>query len=506
MLRVVVFSYLWRHKNTFPMKKKAILLLLIAALCTAAFAQTDQDPETDPVITNRISQWQDLKFGFMMHWGIYAQWGVVESWSICNEPWINRDGADYYQYKTDYQNLNKTFNPKNFHPEKWAEAAKNAGMKYVVFTTKHHDGFCMFDTKETSYSTVDPSCPFSKNPKADITGEVVKAFREKGFWTGLYFSKPDWHCDDYWAHEWATPDRNVNYDPTVMPERFEKYKQFTHRQIRELTHNYSDIDILWLDGGWVRPEWSVNDETRPWLGCQGYIQDIDMPAVADIARENNPDLIIVDRSVGGKYENYQTPEQQVPDSLLPYPWETCMSMGDSWSYVANDNYKSTNKLIHLLCDIVAKGGNFLLNVGPDADGNLPDTALLRMKEIGEWMQVNGGAIYGTRPIYPYTYGKFRFTQKGDKVYAIFLLDEQESPAPNLYWFDSKGMPELKTGTINILGSNKTATLSLKSGTKDLDYYSPTYQIEIPNEYLIDAPHAVVFEMKRGKAVITSQQY
>ena len=453
------------------MNKKAILFALLSIIYTLSFAQTDdQLPETNPVITNRISQWQDLKFGFMMHWGIYAQWEVVESWSICNEPWINRNGADYYQYKTD---------------SKWAEAAKNAGMKYVVFTTKHHDGFCMFDTKETSYSTVDPSCPFSKNPKADITGEVVKAFRGKGFWTGLYFSKPDWHCGDYWAHEWATPDRNVNYDPTAMPERFEKYKQFTHRQIRELTHNYGDIDILWLDGGWVRPEWSVNEETRPWLGCQGYIQDIDMPKVAEIARENNPDLIIVDRSVGGKYENYQTPEQQVPDSLLPYPWETCMSMGNSWSYVSTDTYKSTNKLIHLLCDIVAKGGNFLLNVGPDADGNLPDTALLRMKEIGEWMQVNGEAIYGTRPLYPFTYGKFRFTQKGDKVYGIFLLDEQERPVPETYWFDGKGM-NLKTGKIKVLGSKKKASLCREADGR--------YRIDFPNTF--EMPHAVVFEMQK----------
>ena len=132
--------------------KKRLFTVLLCLVCMMAFAQTDdQLPETDPVIANRISQWQDLKFGFMMHWGMYSQWEVVESWSICNEPWINRNGADYYQYKTDYQNLNKTFNPKSFDPSKWAQAAFDAGMKYVVFTTKHHDGFCMFDTKETAH-------------------------------------------------------------------------------------------------------------------------------------------------------------------------------------------------------------------------------------------------------------------------------------------------------------------------------------------------------------------
>ncbi len=209
-----------------------------------------------------------------------------------------------------------------------------------------------------------------------------------------------------------------------------------------------------------------------------------MEEVDSIARENNPDLIIVDRSVGGKYENYQTPEQQVPDSLLPYPWETCMSMGNSWSYVSTDTYKSTNKLIHLLCDIVAKGGNFLLNVGPDADGNLPDTALLRMMEIGEWMQVNGEAIYGTRPIYPFTYGKFRFTQKDNKVYGIFLLDEQENPVPDTYWFEANDI-KLKTGKIKVLGSKKKASLCREADGR--------YRIDFPNSF--EMPHAVVFEMQ-----------
>ncbi len=464
------------------MKRILPICLLFLILGMQSFAQDERKPETDPVIVNRVSQWQDLKFGFMMHWGIYSQWGVVESWSICNEPWIDRKGANYVDYKRDYQNLNTTFNPENFNPEAWAALAKEAGMKYVVFTTKHHDGFCMYDTDETSYSVTDPSCPFSKNGKADVTAAIVKAFRGQGFWTGLYFSKPDWHCPDYWAPEWATPDRNVNYDPAVHPDRFKKYCDFTYNQIHELTHNYGDIDILWLDGGWVRPAWSVDDECRDWLGCQGWIQDVNMPKIAAMARDNNPDLIIVDRSVHGKYENYQTPEQQVPDTLLPYPWETCMSMGDSWSYVENDNYKSTTKLIHFLCDIVAKGGNYLLNVGPAPDGSLPPVAVQRMHEIGAWMKVNGEAIYGTKPVYPYVSGKFRFTQKDDKVYAIYLLEEGETTVPKDLSFEDE-IP-LKTGKVKVLGANTKAVLSMKDGGYELHISSP-----------LRCYHAVAFEIR-----------
>lgn len=412
------------------MKKTLLSALLLAALCGVVSAQTDRDPETDPVILNRIDQWQDLKFGFMMHWGIYAQWGVVESWSICSEPWIDRKGMPYDEYKQRYQALNKTFNPTQFDPAAIAAAAKNAGMKYMVFTTKHHDGFCMFRSAESDYGVAGADCPYSRNPQPDITLDLVNAFRTQGLWTGLYFSKPDWHHRDYWAPEWATPDRNVNYNIPDYPNRWEYFKRFTHNQIRELTHNYGDIDILWLDGGWIRPEWSINDESRPWLGCSQRVQDIDMPALASIARSDNPDLIIVDRSVGGRYENYRTPEKQVPDTLLPYPWETCMTMGDSWSYVPSDHYKSTTQLIHMLADVVAKGGNLLLNVGPDAQGNLPPQALERMEQMGAWLNLNGTAIYATRPLYPYTSEQVRFTQSkdGKQRFAILLLDQPTSTA------------------------------------------------------------------------------
>ena len=420
----------------FVMKRLFLLVALMAATGMGV-AQKAQEPETDPVILNRIAEWQDLKFGFMMHWGMYAQWGVVESWSICNEPWIDRKGMPYVEYKQRYQALNKTFNPTKFDASKMASLAKAAGMKYVVFTTKHHDGFCMFRSAETDYSVAGPECPYSRNAQPDITLDIVNAFRAQGMWTGLYFSKPDWHHKDYWAPEWATPDRNVNYDITEHPRRWENFKTFTHNQIRELTHNYGDIDILWLDGGWVRPEWSLNDET------------------------------------------YRTPEKQVPDTLLPYPWETCMTMGDSWSYVPGDHYKSTTQLIHMLVDIVAKGGNLLLNVGPDAQGNLPPEALERMEQIGVWMNQNGKAIYATRPLYPYSAGNVRFTHSkdGKHRYAILLLDQPSGNATFTVPFKVK-----KASLVAPVKGSKVKCTPTDSGTR-IDITTSTPQ-----------SHAIVVEI------------
>ncbi|MFO7445237.1 MAG: alpha-L-fucosidase [Ignavibacteriaceae bacterium] len=420
--------------------KKLFHLLLIITAAGYIYPQENHGkeyfPETDSLVLKKIEQWQDLKFGLLMHWQPSSQWGVIESWSICSEDegWCKRDMENYTEYKQKYEELKNTFNPVNFDPAKWAEAAAEAGMKYVVFTTKHHDGFNMFNTAYSDYKITDPGCPFHTNPKADVTKEIFNAFREKGLWTGAYFSKADWHSDFYWWQRFATPDRNPNYDLNKYPDRWEKFVEFTHNQIDELMTNYGRIDILWLDAGWVRHRTKEDIEReRLSAGFNTYRiqnQDINMPEIARKARIKQPGLIVVDREVPGQFQNYLTPENRIPDETLPYPWETCMPMSSSWSYRAGAQYKSAGMLIHLLADIAAKGGNFLLNIGPSDKGDFEPEAYERLKEIGEWMKVNSEAIYNTHPVKPYKEGKVRFTRlKDGTIYAIYMADENEKSFP-----------------------------------------------------------------------------
>ena len=421
--------------------KMNFMIMLLLGFSQQIFSQqvnsADTLPESDPKILNKIEQWKDLKFGLLMHWGTYSQWGIVESWSLCSEDedWCRRKMKNYSDYCKAYTKLQESFNPVKFSPGKWADAAKYAGMKYVVFTTKHHDGFCMFDTKQTKYRITDESCPFHSDKKANVANEIFKAFRSDGFWTGAYFSKPDWHCNDYWAEEWATPTRNVNYSIKKYPERWQKYCDFTYNQIRELMSEYGKMDILWLDGGWVDPK-------------NG--QDINMPKIAAMARGYQPDLLIVDRTVTGRYENYRTPEQEIPVKPLDYPWETCMTMATSWSYVPNDTYKPTNKIIHNLVEIVCKGGNYLLNIGPSPEGEWADTAYQRLREIGDWMKINGEAIYNSRPVAPYKSGNICLTSNPDgTIYAIYLARVDEIAMPGSIVID--GLQPAAGSAIEILG-------------------------------------------------------
>lgn len=386
---------------------------------------------TDPLVQQNLTEWQDLKFGLFMHWGTYSQWGIVESWSLCpeDEGWTQRKGehADsYFEYVKAYENLQTTFNPTAFNPEKWAQAAKQAGMKYVVFTTKHHDGFAMFDTQQNDYKITSDKTPFSGNPRANVTKEIFEAFREDGFKIGAYFSKPDWHTEYYWWPYFPPKDRNVNYDPLKYPGRWQQYKDFTYNQIEELMTGYGNVDILWLDGGWVRP-FATIDTAVEWQRTIKVEQDIDMDRIGTMARKNQPGIIVVDRTVPGKWENYVTPEQQVPSVPLDIPWESCITMGNSFSYIPHDAYKPAREIVHTLIKIVSRGGNYLLNIAPGPDGDWDQEAYDRLAEVGKWVDVNGEGIYHTKTAAPYEQDGICYTQHKDgKTSYAFLLSEDDS--------------------------------------------------------------------------------
>lgn len=433
--------------------------------CTQSAAQEQEYfPDPDTAIQHRLEEWKDLKFGLLMHWGTYSQWGIVESWSICPEDlgwaaWGRKKeiAGNYIDYLKKYEELKTTFNPQKFNPEKWAAAAKYAGMKYMVFTTKHHDGFCMFDTKYTDYKITDKDCPFSTNPRSNIAKEVFNAFRNENMWVGAYFSKPDWHSDYYWWKHFPPADRNPNYSIQKYPERWKQFTDYTHNQLNELASDYGKLDILWLDGGWVRKK--TDEEIKDQLleiyegsrwARNPQSQDIDMPRLVKEVRQKQPKLIVVDRSVPGEQQNYLTPEQYIPDSGLPYPWETCMTMATSWSYVPGDVYKPTDELVKKLVDVVSKGGNLLLNIGPGPDGEFDDTAYARLKDMGEWMKINSSAVYSTRMYTVFGEGdNIRFTQTKDgKTKFIFLFS---SPQRSI---TVTKMPFGKKATVQMLGSSE----------------------------------------------------
>ena len=383
-------------------------------------------PPHDAQALKKLNKFQDLKFGFFYCWGVQTQWETIDqSWSLCPErySWNKRPGLhvneDTLAYKKSYESLIKTFNPVKFNAERVAEIAEQAGTRYMVFCTKHHDGFCFWDTQTTDYRITSENCSFHTNSSANVVKKLFDAFRKKGFWIGAYFSKSDWYVPYYWASQFGAPtSRNPNYSPKKHPELWNKFKDYTWAQIRELMSDYGSVDILWLDGGQVQP---------------GNGQDIDMPGIAGMARKLQPGLLMVDRTAGGGCEDYLTPEgtHSMPKKYRPEAWEACMHLGDRWAWTKDSSYQSTGAIIRYLTRAVARNGNLLLGVGPNAQGVMDTEAITILQEIGNWLKINGEAIYNTRPVKPYELGSCFFTRKADGVrYAIVLSKRDGDPPPS----------------------------------------------------------------------------
>lgn len=351
----------------------------------------------------RMKWWREARFGMFIHWGIYSvPAGTYQGKQIPSTGGWIMNGANITI--SEYEQYANQFNPVKFHADQWVQIAKNAGMKYIVITSKHHDGFCLWDSNVSDYDVMDAT-PF----KRDILGELSKACKKHGVKLCFYHSIMDWHHPD--AQRPFYPTYN---DTSKSNPNFSRYvENYMKPQLKELVENYGPLGVLWFDGEWI----------KDWTESQGK-------ELYNYVLSLQPNIIINNRVGKGrkgmeglsKSEEYAgdfgTPEQQIPATgLLGVDWETCMTMNDTWGYKSYDkNWKSTEDLLRKLADIASKGGNFLLNVGPTAEGLIPDASVERLAAIGEWMKVNGESIYGTtaNPLGELSWG--RCTAKPSKLY------------------------------------------------------------------------------------------
>lgn len=403
--------------------------------------------ETAEEFAARTRWWQDARFGMFIHWGLYAvpadstkldgSRGVGE-WYLMNRQVTVRD----------YEKFAAEFNPVKFDAAAWVRAAKDAGMKYIVITSKHHDGFCLFDSKLTWY-TITRATSFKRDPIRELADECAK----QGITLCFYHSIMDWHHPDY------VPRRAWDKRPDTRAD-LNRYIDYMKGQIRELLTNYGPIGILWFDGAWEHNE-----------------KDLRSAEVNAFIRSLQPAILINDRN--RLPEDYATPEQKIPAGAMPDGrlWETCMTMNDTWGFAKNDtNWKSSTDLIRKLCDIASKGGNFLLNVGPTAEGEFPQASVERLADVGAWLRVNGASIHGTSqgPLAKLPF-EGRCTQKGNRVFLqVFEWPEGGLPLP----------PELAAAS---------AARTLDGGRK-LGITRKAEGVTIEKPRKLD-PHATVIELR-----------
>lgn len=356
----------------------AVIAVSSLVFSATAFAQVSAQRGSAADIDARMAWWRDARFGMFIHWGLYAipggEWGGPHGGTNHAE-WIRTTAQIPLE---EYDTLLAKFNPVNFNADEIVLAAKNAGMSYIVITSKHHDGFCLFDTATTDFDVM--STPF----KRDILREMADACRRHGLKICWYYSIMDWHHPDY------LPRRDWEKDRPTEGADFDRYVAYMKAQLKELLTNYGEIGVLWFDGQW-----------------EGNWTDVRGRDLEKYVRSISPNIIINSRvgraggnygldSASGMLGDYATPEQFIPDSDPGFDWETCMTMNDHWGYNrADKNFKSTTDLIRKLVDISSKGGNFLLNIGPDELGRIPAESVSRLREIGEWWGANELAVRGT---------------------------------------------------------------------------------------------------------------
>lgn len=357
------------HRSTFLIVCIGVLVSVIASLPASALDWK----ETEAQKQERMKWWTEARFGMFIHWGLYAL--------PARHEWVK----NYEQLSNEqYHKYFDLFNPDLYNPTEWAKAAKNAGMKYFVITTKHHDGFCLFDSEYTDYKAANTPCA------KDLIKPMVEAFRAEGLKVGFYYSLIDWHHPDFTVDRYH-PMRNNQDERAKNKDRdMNRYVEYLHNQVRELMTKYGTIDCLFLDFSYPGDDGKGRNDWQS-------------EKLLDAIRELQPHIIVNDRldllDVPGGWD-FRTPEQFLPFNWITVdgkqvPWETCQTFSGSWGYHRDENtWKSVRQLLTLLIETVSKGGNLLLNVGPTGRGTFDNRAMQRLEGMGEWMKYNGRSIYG----------------------------------------------------------------------------------------------------------------
>lgn len=418
----------------------------------------------------RVEWYQKARFGMFIHWGLYAIPARGE-WVRSTEEIPEEEYLPFFD----------EFDPVDFQPEKWAKAAKEAGMKYAVMTAKHHDGFCLFDSKLTDFK--------STNTKAgkDLIREFLEAFRKEGLKAGLYYSLLDWHHPDYPHYgDWHHPMRNCEETKDVERD-FNRYLEYMHGQVKELCTEYGKLDIMWFD-------FSYGEMTgEAWKATE----------LVNMVRSYQPDVIIDNRlEVGGEgfgsiatdnpsnfSGDFVSPEQIIPPNGLQSEsgrdlvWEACITMNGHWGYCAKDkNFKPASMIIKKLVECVSKNGNMLLNVGPDAKGNIPDESLEILQGIGKWMRRNGLSVYGCKSSGLPKPENGRITRNGNKVY--YHIMENAIGAVPLY-----GIQKDKVKAMRLLSDG--SELKVSGGWCESNYPDVVFVNVSDTPYLPDEVDTVV---------------
>lgn len=475
------------------MKKCGVFLLLIGFSFQTMQAQTLSKDE-------RMQWWREAKFGMFIHWGVYAQYAGTyngHEQAKGGAEWImNRSKIPY----NEYQAIAKQFNPTQFNAEAWVKYAKEAGMKYIVITAKHHDGFAMFKSEASKWNIVDAT-PFGR----DILKELAAACKKYKMKLGFYYSQAqDWNnpggaaSRKLMSEGWANPDsttidnytklHNGHWDPMQETKTFNQYiDEVAVPQVKEILTNYGEVSVLW----WDTPV-NMTDEAANKLNDLLKLQ---------------PNIITNDRLKKPNFPgDTRTPEQKIPGAkeLDNNDWETCMTMNGTWGFRASDNnWKSSVTLIQNLCDIASKGGNYLLNVGPKADGTFPIQSVDRLKEIGNWMQKNNEAIYGSQPspLGSFEWGRCttRLTKNGLALY-LMVFNWPSNGTLSIPSFKN----EIEKISILETGEKCPFTHNQNKLGKNIDgenTFNETIKISIPNKAPNDQVSIIKIVLKGNRIIL-----